>query len=322
MSVNSKPRSTASLIVPFRNVERHFASMLESLTWQEPTSAMEILAVDNGSDDRSRSIAESFADRLNLKILEALDRRNASYARNVGVRASTCDKLLFADADDQLAPGYVAAMTAALDHHRFVTSRVDSMALNPEWVQLAHGDPWQADSVPVGFDFMPVTGPNVGLRRELFDASGSYPEDFSGCQDIVFAWRVQLAGASIHFVPEAVYRYRHRDSIPGLYRQCVNWGYSDAHLFHRFRALGMPSPRPEDRSARMGRRRRGTAASAPPERCSRDGDSTGLLRRPAQGLDPLRRSLPMNRCRRFGEDDHAPSPQRRPCSTAGSAAPR
>ena len=148
--------------------------MLESLTWQEPTSAMEILAVDNGSDDRSRSIAESFADRLNLKILEALDRRNASYARNVGVRASTCDKLLFADADDQLAPGYVAAMTAALDHHRFVTSRVDSMALNPEWVQLAHGDPWQADSVPVGFDFMPVTGPNVGLRRELFDASGGY----------------------------------------------------------------------------------------------------------------------------------------------------
>jgi glycosyltransferase involved in cell wall biosynthesis len=240
VSATSNAPRTVSVIVPFRDVERHFASMLESLTWQEPTSAMEVIAVDNGSTDRSRGIAESFADRLDLRILDALDRRNASYARNVGVRAASCDRLLFVDADDQLAPGYVDAMTTALEHHRFVTSRVDCMTLNEEWVQLAHGDPWQTDSVPVGFDFLPVTGPNVALRRDLYEAAGGYPEDFSGCQDIVFAWRVQLAGASIHFVPDAVYRYRHRDSIRGLYRQCVNWGYSDAQLYDRFRALGMP----------------------------------------------------------------------------------
>jgi len=214
--------------------------MLESLACQELGSPMEVIVVDNASTDSSRAIAETFTRRLNLEIVDAPVRLNASYARNVGARAAVGNKLLFLDADDEIAPGYVSAMSKALDCHNFVTSRVDCNTLNPEWVRMAHGDCWQDTGVPVGYDFMPATGTNIGIRRPVFEAAGGYPEEFSGCQDIAFSWKVQLAGAPVHFVHEAVYRYRHRDSLAGLFRQCSNWGFSDVQLFYSFRTAGMP----------------------------------------------------------------------------------
>src|SRR6185436_11210737 len=80
----------------------------------------------------------------------------------------------------------------------------------------------------------------VGLRRSLFDEIGGFPTNFSGSQDIVFSWRAQLSGRLIHFVPEAVYLYRYRDSLRGLFRQCRNWGTSNVLLYYHFHQAGMP----------------------------------------------------------------------------------
>jgi glycosyltransferase involved in cell wall biosynthesis len=229
-----------SIIVPFRNVGRHFRQMLESLVDQDVSLPAEIVVVDNGSSDGSRAIAERVHGRLPIRIVEAHERANASYARNVGVRAARGDRLLFVDADDAVAPGYVRAIAAALETHDFVTSLVDSVTLNPEWVRAAHGEPWQAVEVSTFFGFMPATGVNVGLRRSLFDTIGGFPEDFAGSQDIVFSWRAQQAGRHIHLVREAVYIYRYRDSLSGLFRQTRNWGTSNVLLYSRFREAGMP----------------------------------------------------------------------------------
>jgi hypothetical protein len=42
--------------------------------------------------------------------------------------------LLFADADDEVSPGSLAAMAAGLYRHEFVTSAFDHRSLNPEWL--------------------------------------------------------------------------------------------------------------------------------------------------------------------------------------------
>ena len=232
-----------SVIMPCRNSARHLKDALASVATQQLAERAEIILVDNGSTDGSREIARAAQGSIPIRILEAPDRANASYARNVGVRAAGGDKLVFVDSDDQVAPGYLSAMSAALDRHQFVTSRVDSTSLNADWVRLAHGEPWQTDQVQVFFGFLPATGINVGLRRGLFDRIGGFPEDFSGSQDIVFSWRAQQLGVTLEFVPDAVYRYRYRDTLRGLFRQCRNWGTSNVRLYTLFRSAGMP-PRP------------------------------------------------------------------------------
>jgi glycosyltransferase involved in cell wall biosynthesis len=73
-----------SVVIPFKDAARSFRDQLETLAAQGFEGEWEVVPVDNGSRDESRSIGESFADRLNLRIVDARDRPGAAYATNVG----------------------------------------------------------------------------------------------------------------------------------------------------------------------------------------------------------------------------------------------
>jgi glycosyltransferase involved in cell wall biosynthesis len=233
-----------SVVVPFHNGAKHIGTLLESLVAQRVTDDWEVVMVDNRSSDASRHIVDGFMPRLPLRIVDAPARANIGYARNVGVRASSGPRLLFVDADDELEGEYISTMAAALAHHAFVTSRVDSTALNPSWVQAAHGPYWQATEIGIFYDFLPAAGSNIAIRRPLYDQLGGFSEDCIGCEDIAFSWNAALtAGVIPVFVPDAVYRYRYRDSLHQLFRQAALWGHASTVLYRQFRSCGMP-PRP------------------------------------------------------------------------------
>lgn len=230
-----------SVIVPFLNGAAHLTDLFDSLVAQDYASPWEVLAVDNGSTDESQNIVRRYEQRLDLKILNAFDRRTVSFARNVGVRHATGMRLIFIDADDAVDAHYVSAMSRALGSWPLVTSRVDSARLNPEWVRDVHGPPWQEDGVGVFFEFLPAAGSNIGIHRELFDRLGGFPEEFNASADLAFSWNAQLhGGVEIRFVPEAVYFYRFRHSYSSLLRQSATWGRDTVRLYKRFRADGMP----------------------------------------------------------------------------------
>jgi glycosyltransferase involved in cell wall biosynthesis len=228
------------VIIPFRNAGRYIERLLESLCAPQTTEQWEIIASDNGSTDKSRTLLNRFIGRLPLTITDAAARPGPSFARNVGARVASGDKLLFIDADDEVAPGYVAALSDALNTHELVTSRVDSVSLNADWVRTACGSPWQIDCVPIQLDFLPAAGSNVGIRRGLFLRLGGFPEMFAGSEDVAFSWNACLAGAVVHFVPDALYRYRHRETLRSLLRQSSNWGRETVLLFRHYRGHGMP----------------------------------------------------------------------------------
>ena len=65
---------------------------------------------------------------LHLRLVDSSDRPGASHARNVGARAATAPALAFCDADDEVGPGWVAAMGNALVRHDFVACLPDGLA--------------------------------------------------------------------------------------------------------------------------------------------------------------------------------------------------
>jgi glycosyltransferase involved in cell wall biosynthesis len=230
-----------SVIVPFLNGARHIRDLLESLVCQDYSAPWQVVAVDNGSSDGTRDIVREYQARLPLALVDAFEQANPSFARNIGVRRSNGSRLLFIDADDAVGPHYVSAMSAALQQSPMVTSRVDSVRLNAEWVRSVHGPPWQEAGVGRFFDFLPATGVNIGIRRTLFEELGGFSDEFSGSEDVDFSWTAQLvAGVQIQFVPDAVYYYRYRDSYYGLFRQSANWGRDTACLYRKYRSRGMP----------------------------------------------------------------------------------
>ena len=229
-----------SVVVPFRNGDRFAPALLRSLAEQRTLIPWEIVAVDNRSTDATRRLIETYVPPVSCRVVDAPLHANPAYARNVGARAARGRKLLFVDVDDELDPEYVDRMSSALDDHPFVTSRVDSTSLNAGWLQAAHGEPWQAEGVWVALDFLPASGVNCGIHRARFEAINGFPEEFSGAEDVAFAWIAHRAGLRVHFVRDAVYHYRHRDTLRGLYHQAVNWGRDHARLFKRFGPEGMP----------------------------------------------------------------------------------
>jgi glycosyltransferase involved in cell wall biosynthesis len=230
-----------SVVLPFRNAAPMIRHQLEALASQEFACAWELVAVDNGSEDDSRRIVESFADRLRLRVVDAYEHPGAGYASNIGASRASAQKLLFVDADDEVAPGYISAMTAALDRHDFVTSGFDEDTLNPEWVRGAHGPAWRPAGEPLTdqFGVLPNAGASIGIARSVFESVGGFPGELPRMYDIAMSWDVQFRGTTLHYVPEAVYRVRYRDSLLDLFRQGFAGSSCAPLLYKRYRGAGM-----------------------------------------------------------------------------------
>jgi glycosyltransferase involved in cell wall biosynthesis len=242
MTRGASTRPDVSVILPFTNAAPFIRDQLDALAGERFAGTWELIAVDNGSQDGSRAIVEQFRDRFDLVVVDAHEKQGSSYARNVGARAASGDKLLFVDADDQIAPGYIEAMAAALDRDDFVTAAQDHDALNPSWVRGAHG-PVRRDPNDPGacqWGVMPFADAgSTGIKRSVFESVGGFPEDLPRMVDIAFSWEVQLAGTSLAYAPEALYRVRYRDTLWGLFRQTVAWGEAGPLIYCRYRRVGL-----------------------------------------------------------------------------------
>ena len=104
-----------SIIIPIYQVEQYLPACLDSVLLPGRTD-YEIVAVDDGSPDRSGAVAEEYAARF-PGLIRVIHRENGGLgaARNTGIEAARGEYLLFLDSDDTLAPGAPEEMLAALE---------------------------------------------------------------------------------------------------------------------------------------------------------------------------------------------------------------
>ncbi len=233
------PQVELSIVIPSHDAARQLPSQLDSLAVQESDACWEVVVSDNGSTDATRDVALGFTDRLDIRVVDSSDQPGRAFACNEGARAARCQSVCFLDADDEVAPGYVQAMVEALRVHPFVAARID-VGLNTGWVARTR-DPFQQEGLLTVFDYLPFgLGCTLGVHREVFDLVGGFSSDIPFDEDVDFCWRVQQAGVPMAFVPEAVVRYRFRDSLWGLFSQTVRYGAGQVALYRRHRSRGMP----------------------------------------------------------------------------------
>jgi hypothetical protein len=73
----------------------------------------------------------------------------------------------------------------------------------------------------------------------VFEDVGGFPENFPRMYDIAMSWDVQFRGTSLHQVPDAVYRVRHRGTLRDLFRQSLAGASCAPLLYKRYRTAGM-----------------------------------------------------------------------------------
>ena len=99
----SSKQPAISIIVPFYNQELYLAECIDSLLNQKFTD-LEILLIDDGSTDRSSSIAQHYSQLDPRVHYIRLPHLGVSNARNVGLKHSRADLLAFCDSDDWMDP--------------------------------------------------------------------------------------------------------------------------------------------------------------------------------------------------------------------------
>src|SRR4051794_9763721 len=119
-----------SVIIACRDAQDVLGVQLAALAGQESPVPWEVLICDNGSTDRTVALAETWADRLPLRVVDAAGIAGAGPARNAGVQAARGEWLAFCDADDEVGDGWLAAVCGALAEHPFVAGRFEGTRLN------------------------------------------------------------------------------------------------------------------------------------------------------------------------------------------------
>lgn len=230
-----------SVIVPCRNGADVIGNQLRALTRQSCGRDWEVVVVDNGSNDASKAVVESFRGLLpRLVVIDALDKRGAAYARNIGVKAASGENVAFCDADDEVDDGWLAAVERGLREHRAIAFRTDTERLNPAGSARSSRqvDGLQQYTYP---PYLPYSGSTIALRRELHRQLGGFDETMLACEDADFCWRLQHAGVPLHFARDAVIHVRLRPSTRAMCRQARLWGEYNVVLYKKFRPLGMPA---------------------------------------------------------------------------------
>ncbi|MFD1343073.1 glycosyltransferase family 2 protein [Litorisediminicola beolgyonensis] len=102
-----------SVLVPVYNGAATLAESLGSLVGQ--AEGVEVLLVDQGSKDDSRAIAESFADRLDLTIIDAPENRNWVQNTNLALSRAQAPHATMLHQDDLWRPGRAALLRRMID---------------------------------------------------------------------------------------------------------------------------------------------------------------------------------------------------------------
>jgi glycosyltransferase involved in cell wall biosynthesis len=203
-----------SIIVPARNEEASLGDCLESLSSQAGV-AFEIIVVDDGSTDRTREIARSFAG---VRVISAGPLRQDSTGKTwtgknnavvAGAKEARAKWLLFTDADTVHRPGSLAR---ALDEAR--NAQADLLSYSPEQVVVTFAE---RAVMPVIFaelaaqyplrkvreqssGIVAANGQYIFVRRAAYEAVGGHAAVATEIlEDVALARLFRNAGQRVHF---------------------------------------------------------------------------------------------------------------------------
>lgn len=232
-----------TVVVAMRDAASTIGTQLDALLAQEAVGPYEVLVVDDGSTDDGPALVEQVARRdARLRLIVVPDALGPAHARNVGVGEALGEAVAFCDADDVVAPGWLAALSQALGDAGAATGPQEQRVLNPPWLQDLYGS--GVGNGPQHFAGVFPFGPsaNLAFRRDVFRSLGGFDPSLRVGEDVELCMRLWDRGEVLTFVPGAVVHYRNRARLGDIWRQAFAYGTSATMVVARLEHLGHTVP--------------------------------------------------------------------------------
>jgi len=221
---------TVSVVIPTWNSARYLPLTLEAVLGQS-VPPHEVIVVDDGSDDDTPAVIESYLDQI---LYVRLDNSGGpARPRNVGVAMATGDLVAFCDSDDIFASNAVESATVAflanpeidfvwgdydlIDSHGHVI-RKNGMANYQEFRKYLQPTGQEVLSVleaGMGYRsllrglFMGIS--SVVVRRSTLTKAGSFDETLRNSDDREMWLRLARLGACFAYQDSVRFYYRKHD---------------------------------------------------------------------------------------------------------------
>jgi len=217
----SRAAPRVSVVMPAYNHERFVQAALDSVVAQS-LAELEIIAVDDGSQDATGALLDGFAETCTTHAVTIVHQPNAGAhaAINRGLARARGEFVAIINSDDRYAPARLATMLDALRDRRADFAFSNTRFVDGEGVELANDNAYVSqlrDGIARGLaaaDPLPallranvaISTGNFVFRRSLLEKTGGMCA-FRVCHD----WDFILAASyftPIAFVRERLYDYR------------------------------------------------------------------------------------------------------------------
>lgn len=239
-----------SIAVPTRARPNYLAVTLESLMAQARAAGAEVLVVQDGRDPNTEAVARQHGTRL----LTLEPPAGLNSARNLAVRASDTEFVVFLDDDVRVAPGWLSALLEGVR-----TAPEADVFGGPIHAELEGGGPRACgrESAPITTLWLGqedveaefVWGANMAIRRAAFERVGPFDEGLSGRGDEEdWERRLKAAGGRVRYVAAAAVTHR-RTAADSRLRALSRAAYALGRSARRndVRKAAAPPPRQEIR---------------------------------------------------------------------------
>ncbi len=189
-----------SIIIPALNEEAHIGSCLESLqNLAYPKGSFEVIVVDNGSMDRTVSIANSYARTLNLNVL-SIPNGTVAALRNAGAAIAVGRRLAFLDADCVVVGSWLSRASQILQTSPgSVIGSFYNVAENAAWpARIWHRHISRQRKGRVSY----IPASNVLLEKALFLEIGGFDANLDSNEDSELCAKANAHGADVVAFPE------------------------------------------------------------------------------------------------------------------------
>ena len=198
-----------SVIIPVHNGERFLAEALNSVYAQD-YRPIEVIVVDDGSEDRSARIASSHEG------VTVISQQNLGLAaaRNTGIAAATGEFIAFLDADDLMLPNKLSEQVGYMRVHPEVGCTLAAWQNFGDDVDEEVPEPVPPPSRPLNVTrpealvHLRAGGISAVIKRDALDIVGRFDTSFDFAEDLDWLFRLREAPVEAVILPRVTDRKR------------------------------------------------------------------------------------------------------------------
>ena len=203
-----------SIIITTKNEEFNLQRLFNSM--KKIKDKVEIIIVDAGSTDKTIDVAKKFG----VKKIYSAPNSLRGEGRNVGLRKTKAEVIVFLDADTELTDQWYDELITSIKEFDIVAG----YSPDPNGKTLPR--------VPVYMNGQDITYPtcNIAYRKKVLDKVGFFRDDMVTAEDIELNYRCVKAGYSLFYNPKMIVYHYQRSTKKGFAKQAFWNGYGRKQL--------------------------------------------------------------------------------------------